>query len=345
MLRGGIYIMININAKNTKELLALDVAFEETKNAVDKALSTAPIVVRTYTQHLLKSKGKFIRAWSLLVCAMDENDMIHRNAITFASAIEILHLATLVHDDVMDDASIRRGVITLQKKYGKKTAVICGDYLLATALRLITSVQNKDDYKEFALPNYVDQVCMGELRQHINNGNLDISFYSYLRIISGKTAALFEASFYGGAILFEKDKKVLNSYRQLGRYIGMIFQLTDDCIDFENDELTAKKNVQSDYEQGVITLPLIYTFYNSPEIKNNAKDGLLTRNELNKAVNKSGGLDFTRLISKKYYDKSIKIISSLILTEEKKEQLISILDKSYYGLKISNEKRNLVNEK
>ena len=345
MLRGGIFTMTNLDTKMTNELLTLDVAFELTKDTVDKVLSTAPFVIRTYTQHLIKSRGKFIRAWALLVSAMDSNNKIHQNAVTFASAIEILHLATLVHDDVMDDASLRRGVITLQKKYGKKTAVICGDYLLATALRLVTSIKDKDEYLKFELPGYIDQVCMGELRQHINNGNMDLSFYRYLSIINGKTAALFEASFYGGAIIIEKEKEELNKYRQLGKYVGMIFQLTDDCIDFEIDELTAKKNVQSDYEQGVITLPLIYTFHNNPELKSKAKEGLLTRQELNKAVFKAGGLDFTKMISKKYYDKFVKTMSSMDLSEEKKTQLIAILNKAFYGLKIDKEKKNLVNEK
>lgn len=345
MLRGGIFTMTNLDIKMTGELLSLDVAFEQTKNTVDKVLSTAPFVIRTYTQHLIKSRGKFIRAWALLVCAMDSNNKIHQNAVTFASAIEILHLATLVHDDVMDDASLRRGVITLQKKYGKKTAVICGDYLLATALRLVTSIEDRDEYLKFELPNYIDQICMGELRQHLNNGNMDLSLYRYLSIINGKTAALFEASFYAGAILLEKDKQKLNSYRQLGKHLGMIFQLTDDCIDFEIDELTAKKNVQSDYEQGVITLPLIYTFYNNPDVKSKAKEGLLTRQELNKAVYKAGGLDFTKMISKKYYDKFMKTMSTMELSDEKKAQLVAILDKAFYGLKKDKEKKNLVNEK
>ncbi len=336
---------LNSELKNSNELLTLDVAFEQTKNTVDKVLSTAPFVIRTYTQHLIKSRGKFIRAWALLVCAMDSNNKINQNAVAFASAIEILHLATLVHDDVMDDASLRRGVITLQKKYGKKTAVICGDYLLATALRLVTSIKNRDEFLNFELPSYIDQICMGELRQHLNNGNMDLSFYRYLSIINGKTAALFEASFYGGAILIEKEKAVLNNYRQLGKYVGMIFQLTDDCIDFEVDELTAKKNVQSDYEQGVVTLPLIYTFYNNPDVKNKAKEGLLTRQELNKAVFKAGGLDFTKMISKKYYDKFMKTMSSMDLSNEKKSQLVAILDKAFFGLKKDKEKKNLVNEK
>lgn len=325
--------MFSLDKNNEETSYSLTSAFEQTKKTVDKILLDAPFVIRTYTQHLAKSNGKFIRAWALLVCAMDNENKINQNAITFASAIEILHLATLVHDDVMDDASLRRGVITLQKKYGKKTAVICGDYLLAAALRLAASVDNKDEFLKLNMPSYVEQICMGELRQHANNGNMNISFYRYFSIISGKTAALFEAAFYGGAILVEKDKEILNSYCKLGKYLGMIFQLTDDCIDFEVDEIIAKKNVQSDYEQGVITLPLIYTFYNNEDVKNKAKEGLLDRQELNKAVLNAGGLDFTKMISKKYYNKFTKVIDSIDMTEEKRFNLMQILDKAFYGLK------------
>lgn len=331
--------MTNTNTQNSLEFLSFESAFEKTNEKINKILTTAPLVVRSYTSHLAKSTGKQLRAYALLSCAINEEGLIHPDAVQFASAIEILHLATLVHDDVIDNAGLRRGVITLQKKYGRKTAVICGDYLLATALREITMVADRGEYNAFRLPTYVEQVCMGELKQHINNGNLDLSIYRYLSIINGKTAALFEASFYGGGILCEKDEKVLRNYRNIGRYIGLIFQLTDDCIDFEVEEVVAKKNVQSDYEQGVITLPLIYTFQNNKEFKAKAKDGSLTRDEINTEVVKTGGLKFTKLISKKYYDKAIKLIKQMDFSEAKETQIIQILDKSYYGLK--NNKRKL----
>jgi heptaprenyl diphosphate synthase len=244
-----------------------------------------------------------------------------------------LHLATLVHDDVIDDAHIRRGIITLQKKYGKRTAVICGDYLLCVALKIVSTVSNKKDYSNFDVPNYMEKLCLGELNQHINNNNLDISVYNYLKIISGKTAALFEASFYAGAVLSEIEMHSVKKYRQLGRYIGMIFQLTDDCIDFETCENVAKKPVQSDFEQGVITLPLIYTFMNLPLFKEKAKNNNVSRNEINDAVTKTGGLNYTRIISKKYYDKSTQIINKLDISESKKTKLNMILDKAFYGLK------------
>ena len=322
--------MTNENTKTKEEnLIKYDQAIELVHKEVDSVLSTSPRIIRGYTQHLTLSKGKFIRANSLLACAEDKNGLIHPNAVKFAAAIELMHLATLVHDDVIDNADIRRGSETLQKKYGKKTAVICGDYLLAVSLKLGTSVQNKEDYLDLNMPDYISRVCIGELNQHINNYNLDLSAYKYLRIISGKTAALFEASFYAGAILCERDMAQINKYKELGRNIGMLFQLTDDCMNFETTEEEAQKPVQSDYDQGVITLPLIYTFRNMAGFKEKASNKEITRQDINDAVSKSGGLKFTHLLSKKYYNKSLQIINELEITEEKSKRLKYILDKAY----------------
>lgn len=320
------------NEKKTKDNIVpikYDEAFKSVRDEVDKVLSSSPKVIRGYTEHLKASNGKFIRAHSLLSCAEDGDGFIHPNAVKFAAAIEILHLATLVHDDVIDDADIRRGNETLQKKYGKKTAVICGDYLLAVSLKLASSVPNREDYLDLNIPDYVSRVCIGELSQHINNFNFDLSVYKYLKIISGKTAALFEASFFAGALLIEKDDKIINRYKKLGRYIGMIFQLTDDCMDFEKTEDEAKKPVQSDYEQGVITLPLIYSLKNTEGLKLKAENKELSGHAMKEAVSKSGGLKYTHMLSEKYYNKSIKIINELNISEEKSSKLKYVLDKAY----------------
>lgn len=329
--------MTNTAAPKT-EGLTFDAALEQAKAEVDRILFSAPVVVRTYTTHLQKARGKFIRTYALLAAAMEEDGSIDKDAISLAAAIEILHLATLVHDDVMDNAEVRRGIPTISKKYGRKTAVICGDYLLSAALREAMEVFKKDRHEEkrkagHELPDYVSQICMGEMRQHINNGNLELSVYRYLSIISGKTAALFEAAVYGGAIFCEKEEKRLRQYRMFGRYLGMIFQLTDDCIDFEMDEGTAKKNVQSDYEQGVITLPLIHAFQENSQFKEKAALGTMTREEMNEVVEKTGGLSFTRAVSKRYFDKAVKQLETLSLSEKKKALLVEILEKAYYGLK------------
>jgi heptaprenyl diphosphate synthase len=314
--------------EENKEAIKQEDALALVKSEVNRTLSKAPLIIRDYTRHLTASQGKFIRAVSVIICAVNKEGMVSMNAVKIAAAIEILHLATLVHDDIIDNADLRRGEVTLQKKYGKRTAVICGDYLLSVALRMTASIKNKKDFLELEFPDYVGKVCLGELNQHINNGNLNLSIFRYLKIISGKTAALFEASYYSGAIFSGCDEAEARKYRQLGYNVGMIFQLTDDCMDFENTVETANKPVQSDYEQGVITLPLIHALSELSDFKAKAEKSGVTREEINAAVKITGGIGFTRMLVQKYYDKSMKLIQSLEAPEGKKDNLIMVLNKA-----------------
>lgn len=316
--------MINQNMK-----ISFDDAMDNVNYEIKKALSTAPLIIRRYTRHLSESCGKMIRANALLICAQDEDCLINPDAVKAAAGIELLHLATLVHDDIIDDADIRRGQPTLQKKYGKRTAVICGDYLFCMALKLVSSIEKRDEYTKLNMPDYMGRVCLGELNQLINNGLLDLSVYNYLKIISGKTAALFEAAFYAGAVLSETSKLLVSKYKKLGHYVGMIFQMTDDILDFEATKSVAKKPVQSDYEQGVITLPLIHAFKKLGALKEKAEMKKLTRDEINAAVSETGGLEYARLVSRKYYDKSVAIINEIGIVDCKKEKLTQILERAY----------------
>ena len=309
-----------------------DEALVLTKASVEKNLVQAPRMVRDYTKHLSKSQGKFVRAKGLLACALNSENKIHENAVSLAVSIEILHLATLVHDDIIDDSDLRRGNETLQKKYGKKKAVICGDYLLSLSLRILSQLKEKENYTDFVLPNFVSRVCLGELEQYSNNGNLNISTFRYLKIIRGKTAALFEGAFLAGAIFSGEEEKHQSQYSKLGRYIGMIFQLMDDCIDFEASEAKAKKPVGRDYEEGVITLPLIYAIKQDQEFNNNIKIGKISIEEIMKLVIKFDGIGFTKGISKGYYKKAGIIIDNLEINTEKKGKLIDILERSYNGI-------------
>ncbi|KAB1436081.1 polyprenyl synthetase family protein [Candidatus Galacturonibacter soehngenii] len=321
--------MINkITLDENIEMLSYEEAISLVKQEVERALVKSPHLIRDYLKHLASSQGKYIRAVSVIVAALDDEGKVHPDAIKAAGAIEIIHLASLVHDDIIDNADLRRGKLTLQKKYGKRTAVICGDYLLSLALKMVSETSDKKRYSQLDLPDYISRLCLGELEQHINNYNLNLSIYQYLKIISGKTAALFEASFFAGAMVLNVSEEQLRKYRQIGYYIGMIFQLSDDCIDFDTTKEVANKPVQSDYEQGVITLPLIHAFKNLNHFKKKAVDEQVTREEINQAVMKTGGLDFTQGLIKKYYNKSIKRLDELMITDDKKEKILLILNKA-----------------
>ena len=307
-------------------------AIEQVKYEIDRLLTSSPPIIRSYTSHLASSMGKLLRAVSVITCAMDRYGMICEKAVKMAAAVEVMHLATLVHDDVIDNSALRRGQETLQSKYGKRTAVICGDYLVCMAMKLAaTAWENTDleDYMKIQVPDYMGRVCLGELNQHINNGNLNLSLHQYMKIISGKTAALFEASFFTGAALLEKEQHIVKKYAKLGHNIGMIFQLTDDCLDFEETEATALKPVQSDYEQNVITLPLIYALKNLDGFSKKASEQKLERTDINDAVRRTGGLDYTRRVAQKYYIRSQELIRELHAGDDKEKRLKGILDKAY----------------
>ena len=292
---------------------------------VDRLLSTSPLIIRKYTEHLTQAKGKGIRALSVLVSALDENNKIHQDAILFASAIEILHLATLVHDDVMDDADSRRGIPTLHTLYGKKTAVICGDYLLALAMNQMNQVENKSQYLDFDFSDIMLDIALGELSQHINNGNLNLSIKEYLEIIKGKTARLFEASFYAGVITMTQNQEEIDAYKKVGELVGMMFQINDDLIDFEMDEEEALKPVQSDFEQGVMTLPLLYAFEKDPEVKKES----LTRKSINALVAKFDGVGFAKRKSENYYQEALSILNTLGVNELKYNSLKEVIDRAH----------------
>lgn len=315
-----------------RQTIPVEEAREMVWTRVDTALTSGPALVRKYIGHLGKSRGKGLRAAALLACAEDADGMVQADGVSFAAAIELLHTATLVHDDVIDDADLRRGEPSLQKLYGKRTAVICGDWLLASALRIAAEAQNKEAYLKFTLPDYVGKICFGELSQHVNNRNLELSVYQYLHIIGGKTAALFEAAFYAGAMLTTDDPKRLRRFCRLGRYIGMIFQITDDCIDFEEDRSIALKPVQSDFEQGVITLPLIFTLSKAPTLKERLLQGV-SRTELNRLVRENAGLELSRLWAGRYYTKACAALELLNLPQSQHAHLSAILEKAYRGLR------------
>ena len=308
-------------------------ALEQTRARVETTLLKAPRVIRDYTSHLARSQGKYIRARGLLVSALNREGKIHENAVIMGASIELLHLATLVHDDVIDDSDLRRGQETLQKRFGKKKAVICGDYLLSLSLRLTSRIKNREEYTEYDLPSFVSRVCLGEMDQYANNGNLSLSTLRYLKIIRGKTAALFEGAFLAGGIFSGEGRDQELQYAKLGRYIGMIFQLSDDCIDFEASREEAMKPVGRDMEAGVVTLPVIHAMQESPELKSRLENHQLATDELIRLVFQFDGIGYTRKISGTYYKKASDILSSLSIREEKRTELRLILDKAFNGIK------------
>lgn len=316
--------MINSAYKEPgNERYSLDEALAYAKKLVDQSLSSTPAPFRPRTEYLTKAHGKFLRAQAVLICALEETG-VKPSAAKAAAVVELLHLATLVHDDVIDNADTRRKQPTLMKKFGSRQAVITGDYIFCLALRLAAEAAVHEKEIDDDVPNIMEKVCMGELRQSINHRNFGLSGLGYLRIISGKTAALFEGSFYAGARLCGAADADVKRYASIGWCLGMIFQLADDCMDYEATEEQAKKPVLSDFEQGVVTLPLIFAIHREPSVGKRANDGSITKEEVLQAVKKVGGTMFTKRVAWIYYERAIRLLNGLNVTAIKKERIASL---------------------
>lgn len=309
--------------------LSYEAAVSEAAAEIKSILKGAPAVIRGMTKHLSKAAGKCIRAKALIACALCADDTVSPDAVKAAAAAELLHLATLVHDDIIDDADKRRGIETVHRKFGEKYAVLCGDYLFCTALELVSATdvpEGRETSFGRAFPHYLTEVVLGELLQNRNDFNFALTEREYYKIIRGKTAALFEACFYMGFLLSSEKNEAAALYTEAGNSLGVIFQLSDDCADYASTLRKSKKPVLSDYARGVITLPLIYAMKQNAALAARAKKGMALP-ELKAAVLAAGGLDYAYKKIDGLYKKALKAIEAMA-GAQKKELLTELLKSS-----------------
>lgn len=207
-------------------------------------------------QHVVEGGGKRLRpilvVLSAKTCGYEGSD-----AHTLAAVVELIHVASLVHDDVLDEAAIRRGRETLQTKWGNKVAVLVGDYLHARVLSMLV-YRRADDPAMAILADTTQAMCEGEVIHAYKSGDFDISEAEYLQIISFKTGKLIAASCTLGAHLGTKEPAPIEALTTYGQQIGTAFQIVDDLLDFTEDSDTLGKNAFSDLREGKLTFPIIY---------------------------------------------------------------------------------------
>jgi heptaprenyl diphosphate synthase len=314
-------------------MISFDEGLELTNKTIDEKLTKVAGNLKYITSYLVKSKGKGVRTSLLLCAAMNENSLISERAALAAASVELLHMATLVHDDVIDNAPMRRGIKTVHEEFGTKEAVICGDYLLCLSMNTAFEAFEDDNSRYIdsikILTKSISKVCVGEYEQHLENKNLDLSIPKYLKIIHGKTAALFFTAARLGAVLSDCDDEDIRQVSMFGRYLGVLFQIADDCKDYEFDEAQAKKPVKSDASAGVITLPLIYAIQAKPEIKALAGEVMLGKTDslsLVKEVVELGGVSDAKILARRYKKKAETCIAK-IKNEGKKISLQKILSR------------------
>lgn len=268
---------------------------------------------------LIASGGKLLRPGFLLISGSfgtyDRDKLCN-----LAAVIEMLHMATLVHDDIIDDAKSRRGNETIQSKYGKDYAVFMGDILFARcfmALSINTSMENMK-----LLSEAIFNICTGEIEQYSSHYSKEMSVKKYLKRIAGKTAALFSLSCYIGAYESSCDGELISNLSKAGYEIGMAFQIIDDILDYTADSKTVGKPTGNDLREGIFTLPLIYAVKRdkSQLLPILSKDKY-SDDDIESIINITkvlGGIDSARILARKYTDKAFKRISKLPDGESKR---------------------------
>ena len=321
-------------------MIKLSEASEQTNAAVREALNSVS-GLGGMTAHLSGAMGKGLRTLVFLTAAADAENCVPENAAKAAAAIELLHMATLVHDDIIDGAATRRGIETVQNKFGARDAVICGDYLLCMSLSMITEAYSAHHQNEKTgavnaftptitrFSKALGDICRGEYAQNRNSGNINLGIYSYLKIISGKTASLFYISACAGAVLGGENESTAHSVGRFGHYLGLAFQILDDCKDYELTESEALKPVGKDILGGVVTLPLIMAIQKNSELRGFAEDVIRTGREVSKlieAVRKSGGTEESRRFARRCAQKAESMLKNV--SAEKRRNLMDVLERT-----------------
>ena len=210
--------------------------------------------IAAFAQYALTAQGKQLRPM-LVALSGEALGEINDSHLTVAVIIEMIHLATLVHDDVIDEAQLRRGRLSLMANWGNEVSVLLGDCLFAHALKLAASFPTPEICREVAAAT--NTVCAGEILQTCSRGDFNVSRADYFKMVAMKTGELFALSCDLGARLSQATQARRESLRQYGMALGTAYQLYDDCLDILGSESAAGKNLGADLASGKMTLPMI----------------------------------------------------------------------------------------
>lgn len=278
----------------------------------DAVKSNVPLLDRIL-KYIVKTKGKQLRPMFVLLSARLCGG-INESTYRAASVVELLHTATLVHDDVVDEAGERRGFFSLSALWKNKASVLVGDYLLAKGLLL--SLQNRDFRILEILSDAVRQMSEGELLQLEKARLLNITEEDYFTIIRNKTASLLASACAAGAFSASQSEELTEKMRLFGEYAGIAFQIKDDLFDYGTADIG--KPTGNDIREKKLTLPLIFTLKNAhPAVKKRIVYILKNRNKNSKDIEEvireviqCGGIDYAEKIMISYKDRALTMIDS-----------------------------------
>jgi octaprenyl-diphosphate synthase len=247
MVMQGVPVLTAVEQAIGAELL------EAEKVLMDELQSDNPYVV-DILQHSTRFRGKRLRPMLLLLVAKAAGGIRAEHKV-LAAVVEMIHLATLVHDDVLDEAETRRHVATVNARWNNETSVLFGDYLFTHSFHLASSLDTTDACRRIGRATNI--VCEGELSQIKERGNLDLTEESYFKIINGKTAELTALCGQLGARYAHAEPVIVEAMEHYGRSLGLAFQIADDVLDLMGNERKTGKSLGSDLQKQKLTLPLI----------------------------------------------------------------------------------------
>ena len=285
-------------------------------------------LVNKMSEYHLKTGGKRLRALLTLESAKLCNYNKGGRDINLAACVELIHAATLMHDDVIDNSDTRRGKKTLNNIWGNQSSILVGDYLLSRCFEMMVEDGNLEVLR--LLSSTSSEIAQGEVLQLQYKGEIDILEETYLKIISAKTASLFAAATKVGAILAQKDLKYKEALELYGKNLGLTFQIADDALDYNSEIKFFGKKIGNDFFEGKVTLPIILLYQ---KISNSEKSEI--KNLFNK--DKRNDDDFKYIL---YLIKKNHIINNCY---EKAEYFINLASNSLSVFEETEEKNILKN--
>ena len=255
-------------------------SYLELKNSVDEKLILVEEKIRTkllskvelvdeMTKYHLRTGGKRLRALLTLISAKICGYKKGSRDVNLAACVELIHAATLMHDDVIDNGETRRGKKTLNHIWGNKSSILVGDYLLSRCFEMMVEDGNNEVLK--LLSSTSAEISQGEVLQLQYENEIDMLEETYLKIISAKTASLFAAATKVGSIITNKENKIKDALEFYGKNLGLTFQIADDTLDYNSELKLFGKDIGNDFYEGKITLPIILLYQKS---KNDEKKKL-----------------------------------------------------------------------
>ncbi|ADU30132.1 heptaprenyl diphosphate synthase component II [Evansella cellulosilytica] len=272
-------------------------------------------ILQEASSHLLKAGGKRIRPVFVLLSAQFGEYNIEEIK-NIGVALEMIHMASLVHDDVVDDADLRRGKKTIKSKWDNRVAMYTGDYIFAKAVEIATYYDTPDIHK--ILSHALVEMCIGEVEQIRDQYDWNQNLRMYFRRIKRKTALLIAISCQLGAIASGAPEAHVRALSRFGYNVGMAFQITDDILDFVGTEKELGKPAGSDLLQGNITLPALYAMCRCDDVKgriiHHLDENVMDKKEMGETISlikDTGAIDFSKNIADRYLMKSIEALNQL----------------------------------